>query len=101
MEPKKVMQWNTRASAVYALGVWTMVGSYLYFKYTGKFDTPEFTQPPKTEEMENPNEVTYNTAHSKTVIVYKKDFVPYTTRIMNFIESFTGGAPPGDRDNGK
>ncbi|KAJ0033440.1 hypothetical protein NQD34_000547 [Periophthalmus magnuspinnatus] len=93
MEMKQFMRWNARASAVYAVGVWTMVGSYFYFKYTGKLDM--------LDEIENPNEVVYKTAHSKSVIVYKKDFVPYKTRLTNFIESFTGGAATGDRGNDK
>lgn len=38
MEPKEVMKWNKKASIVYAIGAWTMVGSYFYFRYTGKFD---------------------------------------------------------------
>ncbi|XP_072319693.1 small integral membrane protein 26-like [Eucyclogobius newberryi] len=99
METKKVLQWNTRMSALYALGVWTMVGSYFYFKYTGKYDDLE--PPTPKPEAKNPNEVVYQTAHTNSVIIYKKDFVPFTTRIMNFIESFTGGAAPGDRGNGK
>lgn len=37
---KDFVKWNTRVSAVYALGIWTMVGSYAYFKYTGRYDDP-------------------------------------------------------------
>lgn len=48
------------------------------------------------EKKNNPNEVVYETSLSKTVIIYKKDFVPYTTRIYNFITSFS--SPPGNGD---
>ncbi|KAK7930708.1 hypothetical protein WMY93_007103 [Mugilogobius chulae] len=101
MDPKNVLRWNKGASAVYALGIWTMVGSYFYFKYTGKCDDlpGEVCTTPVKEK--NPNEVVYETAHMKSVIVYKKDFVPYRIRIMNFIESFNNGTASGDKDDGK
>ncbi|MEQ2212935.1 hypothetical protein XENOCAPTIV_007077, partial [Xenoophorus captivus] len=38
MKFRDVMKWNSRVSAVYAVGIWTMVGSYAYYKYTGRFD---------------------------------------------------------------
>lgn len=103
MEVKKVMRWNVGASIVYAVGVWTMVGSYFYFKYTGKYDTPpESAIPPIREEKEaNPNEVVYKTTHSTSVITYKKDFVPFSTRLMNLISSFTGNDAAVDRDSSK
>ncbi|KAM3623119.1 uncharacterized protein V6R79_007259 [Siganus canaliculatus] len=92
---KDPAKWNIRASALYALGVWTMIGSYAFFKYTGRYDdVPVIKQ--QVQEPENPNEVVYQTAHSKTTIIYKKDFVPYTTRIYNFIKSFSG--EPGSED---
>lgn len=41
MKFKDLAKWNTRVSAVYAVGIWTMIGSYAYFKYTGHYeDTP-------------------------------------------------------------
>lgn len=97
MELKKLLKWNNKASVVYAVGVWTMIGSYFYFRYTGKYDDLKVQKPKaEDEERENPNQVVYETAHSKTVITYKKDFVPYGTRFMNFINSFSGGAGPED-----
>lgn len=38
---KDLVKWNTRVSALYALGIWTMISSYAYFKYTGRLqETP-------------------------------------------------------------
>lgn len=38
---KDAVKWNKIASAVYALGVWSMIGSYAIFKYTGRIpDNP-------------------------------------------------------------
>lgn len=36
MKFKDLLKWNARVSAVYAIGIWTMVGSYAYLKYTGR-----------------------------------------------------------------
>uniref|UniRef100_A0A087XWM2 Small integral membrane protein 26 n=1 Tax=Poecilia formosa TaxID=48698 RepID=A0A087XWM2_POEFO len=96
MTIKDPIKWNYRVSAVYALGVWTILGSYAFLKYTGRLDDPVVNQ--KFEEPENPNKHVYETAHSKTIIVYKEDFVPYSRRIYNFIKSLSGGSGAGDGD---
>uniref|UniRef100_M4A766 Small integral membrane protein 26 n=1 Tax=Xiphophorus maculatus TaxID=8083 RepID=M4A766_XIPMA len=86
MTIKDPIKWNYRVSAVYAVGIWTILGSYVLFKYTGLKQ--------KFEEPENPNKHVYETAHSKTVIIYKEDFVPYSRRIYNFIKSLSGASGP-------
>ncbi|XP_040892437.1 small integral membrane protein 26-like [Toxotes jaculatrix] len=93
---KDALKWNKRVSAVYALGVWTMIGSYAYYKYTGRYEDTAVQKEEEVEEQENPNKVVYQTAHSKTVMVYKKDFVPYSSRIYNFITSFSSQPGTGD-----
>ncbi|MED6251784.1 hypothetical protein ATANTOWER_002902 [Ataeniobius toweri] len=94
MKFRDVMKWNSRVSAVYAVGIWTMIGSYAYYKYTGRFDDTKVRT--EIEEPEEPNKHVYQTAHSKTVIMYKEDFVPYSRRIYDFIKSFSGEPGPGD-----
>ncbi|KAM7418399.1 hypothetical protein PAMA_015836 [Pampus argenteus] len=89
MSFKDLMKWNTRMSAVYAVGVWTMVSTYAYCYYTGRFEDKSAQNQNVEQEPENPNQVVHETAHSKTIITYKKDFVPYTTRISSFIKSFS------------
>uniref|UniRef100_A0A3Q3KYH4 Small integral membrane protein 26 n=1 Tax=Mastacembelus armatus TaxID=205130 RepID=A0A3Q3KYH4_9TELE len=91
MSLKDLAKWNIRLSAVYAVGVWTMIGSYAYFRYTGLKQ--------EEEQPEDPNQVTYRTAHTNTIITYRKDFVPYTTRIYNFIALFSGDSGTGDSKN--
>ncbi|XP_069575193.1 small integral membrane protein 26-like [Brachyistius frenatus] len=94
MHFKDLLRWNTRVSAVYAVGMWTMIGSYAYFRYTGRYED----RPVEPVEMPvNPNEVVFETAYTKTTIVYKEDFVPYSTRVYNFISSFSGGPETGDK----
>uniref|UniRef100_A0A4W6BS02 Small integral membrane protein 26 n=1 Tax=Lates calcarifer TaxID=8187 RepID=A0A4W6BS02_LATCA len=88
---KDMVRWNTRVSAMYALGIWTMIGSFAYFKYTVKKE--------EVQEQEDPNQVVHRTPHNETVIIYKKDFVPYSSRIYTFIRSFS--SDPGTGDNEK
>lgn len=52
----------------------------------------------KKQEIEEINVVVHETAHNKTVITYKKDFVPYPTRIYNFFQSFSSGPGGGASD---
>ncbi|XP_044046723.1 small integral membrane protein 26-like [Siniperca chuatsi] len=99
MKFKDLVRWNTRVSAVYAVGIWTMIGSYAFFKYTGRYEDKPVKKEEAVQEPKDPNEVVYQTAHTKTVITYKKDFVPYSTRIYNFIKSFS--SEPGSGDSGK
>ncbi|XP_061882181.1 small integral membrane protein 26-like [Entelurus aequoreus] len=90
-----VQRWHKRLSAVYALGVGIMIGSYGYYRYTGRHDPPIQMEEEIPDES-NPKNVFHKTAHTKTIIIYKKDFVPYTTRIYNFVQSFIGGPGSGD-----
>lgn len=45
---------------------------------------------------EDGNTVVSQSAYMKSVTIYKKDFVPYTTRIYNFIKSFSSEPGTGD-----
>ncbi|XP_077427592.1 small integral membrane protein 26-like [Vanacampus margaritifer] len=99
MALKDVRKWNKIASAVYTIGVWTIIGSLGYFYYTNrdKINTHSArNEEENAEERENLNTIVYETAHNKTIIIYKKDFVPYTTRMYNFFQSFTGGPGTGN-----
>ncbi|KAM6971888.1 small integral membrane protein 26-like [Aplochiton taeniatus] len=95
---KDIVKWNKRMSMVYAIGVWSMLGSYGYYVYTGG-DEYLFKKSDKTEEEQppNPNEAVFETAHSKTIIVYRDNFVPYSTRIANLFKSLTGATPTDDQ----
>ncbi|XP_045902717.1 small integral membrane protein 26-like [Micropterus dolomieu] len=99
MTLKDMMKWNTRVSAAYAVGIWTLIGSYAFFRYTGRFEDTPVKKEEAAQEPEIANEVVYQTAHTKTLITYKKDFVPYSTRIYNFIKSFS--SEPGSGDGGQ
>ncbi|KAJ4944315.1 hypothetical protein JOQ06_012859, partial [Pogonophryne albipinna] len=38
MHINDLWKWNKRMAIVYATGVWTMVGTYAFYKYTGRFE---------------------------------------------------------------
>ncbi|KAI3352648.1 hypothetical protein L3Q82_019292, partial [Scortum barcoo] len=97
---KDVVKWNRRMSVVYAVGVWTMICSYGFFRYVGRPEDTAVKRKKREEEVEeqkNPNEVVYETPHMKTTIVYKKDFVPFSTRIYSFFNSVSSGPGSGDK----
>lgn len=105
MKIKDAVRWNTGASAVYAVGMWTMIGYFGYMKYTGRLDqSPEKAGEEVVEQDDNT--VVYTTPHTRTSITYKQDFVPYTTRIYNFFRppsaerprSESGGEPTDEAD---
>ncbi|KAM9314948.1 small integral membrane protein 26-like [Pholidichthys leucotaenia] len=93
MKMTNLTKWNIRVSAVYAVGVWTIIGSCAYLKYNGRFERTAEAE--TVEEPENPNQVVYQTAHYTSIIIYKKDFVPYTTRVYNFFFSRDQAAAGG------
>ncbi|XP_037546051.1 small integral membrane protein 26 [Nematolebias whitei] len=86
MKIEDAMQWKTRGSIVYAVGIWTMIGTYGYLKYTGRLDNVKV----EVEEVENTNKKVFQSKYGKTEIIRKENFVPYSTRIFRFITSFTG-----------
>ncbi|KAJ8001877.1 hypothetical protein DPEC_G00173960 [Dallia pectoralis] len=94
MKIKEVLKWNVRVSMLYAFGIWTMLGTYGYYQYMGRND--EKTVVEEKETLPNPREVTIQRPHMKTTIIYKENFVPYTTRIYNFLNSHRGDAASGD-----
>ncbi|XP_077460647.1 small integral membrane protein 26-like [Stigmatopora argus] len=101
MTLKDITKWHKGLSKVYAVGVWTIVGSFAYFQLTGGLKDLDSDQnkEEKVEDNKDSNQIIYKTEYTKSVVIYKKDFVPYTTRIYNFIQSFTGGPGSGDGPN--
>lgn len=50
---------------------------------------------PIEEEDNRPNVKKYETSHSKTTIVYRENFVPYSTRLLNLFRSTNESSPEG------
>ncbi|XP_068178132.1 small integral membrane protein 26-like [Antennarius striatus] len=102
MSSKGVLWWNTRLSLLYAFGIWTMLGSIGYMKFSGHLEDAsgkkeeEIEERKEEKEAENLRQAVHDNGYFKTVVVYKKDFVPYSTRISNFISRFR--REPGTED---
>ncbi|XP_062304507.1 small integral membrane protein 26-like [Osmerus eperlanus] len=104
MQITDIVKWNKRVSLIYAVGVWTLMGTYGFYTYTGHYDKkPEILTETKKdeEELPNPNQEVYSTAHSTTTIVYRENFVPYTTRIRNLIKYVSGDSTSESQDSKK
>ncbi|KAL3067565.1 hypothetical protein OYC64_022178 [Pagothenia borchgrevinki] len=87
MHVNDLFKWKKRMAIVYATGVWTMVGTLAFYKYTGRLEDLPVKKEEEVPLPEDKTELQFITEHSKTVVVCQKDFVPYTTRIYNFISS--------------
>lgn len=92
-----IVKWNKRMSVIYAIGVWSMLGSYGYYVYTRGDEYP-LKKSDIEEQPPNPNEAVFETAHTKTTIVYKENFVPYSTRIVRLFKSLIGATTTDDQD---
>ncbi|KAG5278661.1 hypothetical protein AALO_G00101400 [Alosa alosa] len=79
-----VFKWKKRASLMYAVGAWTICGSLAYYRYSHK--EPLVTATP-VEEEDKENVKKYQGTHHKTTVVYKEEFVPYSTRLLNLLKS--------------
>nr|XP_033793696.1 small integral membrane protein 26 [Geotrypetes seraphini] len=110
VSPRDVAKWNTRVSLIYAIGIWSMLGTFGYFQIKRKRENPEagpdaVEAQDKTEELENdihfqptPEEERTGFYMTQTV-TYKENFVPYTTRLYNFISHLSNAsdaAPKSD-----
>ncbi|KAF0871108.1 small integral membrane protein 26 [Crocuta crocuta] len=92
MRPDQATSWYRRMSMVYALGAWTVLGSFIFLGRK-KSEVPgndvEQKDVAKNEMLEPPKGF-----YVETIVTYKEDFVPVTDRIVNFLKSWTGGPGP-------
>ncbi|XP_029449638.1 small integral membrane protein 26 [Rhinatrema bivittatum] len=92
---RNIAKWNTRVSLLYAVGIWTMLGTFGYFQIKRKRENPEAGEAAGHDEelkddltLQSKTEEKRRTGFYITeTVTYKKDFVPYSTRIYNFITS--------------
>uniref|UniRef100_A0A8C9QMY7 Small integral membrane protein 26 n=1 Tax=Spermophilus dauricus TaxID=99837 RepID=A0A8C9QMY7_SPEDA len=97
MNPER--SWYRRMSMVYALGTWTLLGSAFYFCQKKKdcevwgrmgvtaTDMRGFFDVSTSEIPESPKQF-----YVETIVTYKEDFVPYTTKILKYLKSWTGSS---------
>ncbi|KAF4111869.1 hypothetical protein G5714_006664 [Onychostoma macrolepis] len=60
---------------------------YVYYKYILGHDKVKVEN---VVEENGPNVEIYETKHTRTTIVYKGDYVPYSTMLLNFYKSTYG-----------
>ncbi|XP_075867280.1 small integral membrane protein 26 [Microcebus murinus] len=92
MRPTQASAWYRRMSAVYAVGIWTLLGSvYLMNRKKDKPPGDEVEQKDvSTNELLEPPKGFY----VETVVTYREDFVPVAEKILNYLKSWTGGPGP-------
>ncbi|KAL1005904.1 hypothetical protein UPYG_G00065390 [Umbra pygmaea] len=96
MKFKDISKLNLRLSMLYAVGIYSLLGAYGYYEYVGRNDEKPAIKA-KKEEPPNPKIVTFQSAHLKTTIIYREEnFVPYSTRIYNFLTNFKGTTASAD-----
>ncbi|XP_067901855.1 small integral membrane protein 26-like [Heterodontus francisci] len=101
MNLKDVARWNVRVSLVYAVGIWTMLGTYGYFQLKRKReqatiessaeDTAEATCQQELQEgttFELQEETRKELV--ETNVVVKEGFVPFSSRIYAYGKSVFG-----------
>ncbi|XP_076871356.1 small integral membrane protein 26-like [Brachyhypopomus gauderio] len=92
------VKWNKRASLLYAIGVWTALGSVGFYTYRHRNDPK--VEMPKEEEDARPNAKQFKSSYVSGTIVYKENFVPYSTRLLKFF-GLTPDSSSGSQDNEK
>ncbi|XP_048371233.1 small integral membrane protein 26 [Sphaerodactylus townsendi] len=97
--------WKRRSALLYTFGSWTVFGSILFYSSRYIQKREEEPQVPREEERSAGNKMgvttisedglrqttVYRPAENFTVtttVVYKPNFVPYTTRLYNYVQSF-------------
>lgn len=100
MNLKDIVKWNVRVSLIYAVGIWTMLGTYGYFQLEMKWKKKEQTDDPANDALAKdlnddslaepkPKEEKVNGLQVKSTIAYRENFVPYSARIYSYLQSFS------------
>ncbi|XP_069463634.1 small integral membrane protein 26 [Ambystoma mexicanum] len=91
--PAEVLRWKKRMSIVYAAGVWTVVSCFGYRYLKGRWWPQTSESPADCEELPTVFETKLEPKHEPFFtqeMVYKENFVPYTTRLYMFVKSILG-----------
>ncbi|GCB81413.1 hypothetical protein scyTo_0023285 [Scyliorhinus torazame] len=101
MTLKDIARWNVRVSLVYAIGIWTMLGTYGFFHLKKKREqagngssAKETTDANGQAELQDeitfvPHEQTTSESVRMNVVV-KEGFVPHSSRIYKYGKSIFG-----------
>ncbi|XP_054324153.1 small integral membrane protein 26 [Pongo pygmaeus] len=82
--------WYRRMSVVYGIGIWSVLGSLLYY---GRTMATSSVNQKDGSTSEAPSELSERPKgfYVETIVTCKEDFVPNTEKILNYWKSWTGG----------
>ncbi|XP_051831832.1 small integral membrane protein 26 [Antechinus flavipes] len=86
--------WYRRMSLIYALGAWTLVGSICISSWKRK-QTLANEEVLKDEDSVEKAE-SRRGFYVETVVTYKENFVPFSTRFYNYWKSWSNGPGPSE-----
>ncbi|XP_068931580.1 small integral membrane protein 26 [Petaurus breviceps papuanus] len=104
MQPLAATVWYRRMSLVYLFGAWTTVGSICISAWKRKQARAK-EEALKDQDLAKEEALTEDSAEKpepkrgfyvETIVTYKEDFVPYTTRLYNYWKSWSNGPAPSE-----
>uniref|UniRef100_A0A4X2K897 Small integral membrane protein 26 n=1 Tax=Vombatus ursinus TaxID=29139 RepID=A0A4X2K897_VOMUR len=97
--------WYRRMSLVYLVGTWTMLGSICLSSWKRKQPLAK-EEALKDEDLAEEEELKDKDSVEKpepkrgfyveTIVTYKENFVPYSTRLSNYWKSWSNGPGPSE-----
>ncbi|XP_072437503.1 small integral membrane protein 26-like isoform X1 [Chiloscyllium punctatum] len=97
MQLKEIVRWNVRVSLLYAIGIWTMLGTYGFFHLKKKRELAAIENSTQDSaavtyqgeiSLEPQKQVTKEFVETK--VVTKEGFVPFSSRIYKYGKSLFG-----------
>ncbi|XP_036606939.1 small integral membrane protein 26 [Trichosurus vulpecula] len=98
--------WYRRMSLVYLIGAWTTVGSICLSRWKrrqplAKEEALKDEDLAKEESLEDKafsveKPEARRGFYVETIVTYKENFVPYTTRLYNYWKSWSNGPSPSE-----
>ncbi|XP_072490652.1 small integral membrane protein 26 [Notamacropus eugenii] len=93
--------WYRRMSLVYLIGAWTTVGSIFLSAWKRKEALAKVDEDLAKEESLKDKDSAEKPEpkrgfYVETIVTYKENFVPYTTRLYNYWKSWSNGPGPSE-----
>lgn len=92
------VKWHRRASMLYAMGTWTLLG-YCFYSYKKKPSLPEETTSTKNSDEDTTIVEKRTTAFTETTVIQRAGTVEYHTRLLNPFGSRNDSPPENKTDD--
>ncbi|XP_056669830.1 small integral membrane protein 26 [Monodelphis domestica] len=86
--------WYRRMSLVYVIGAWTTATSLFLSSWQRKGDLAKEEEFKDEVPVEKPEP--RRGFYVETIVTYKENFVPYSTRLHNYWKSWSSGPGPSE-----